>query len=303
MWPKIQRAIAQSLPYVPRPMVARVARRYIAGPRLVDAITAAQSLAAQRFRVTIDFLGEDTQRHDQANEVVAEYLRLLAAIGEFGLPGGVSVKLTQLGLRFDPDQCAHHLKTVVNQAAKVGRFVRVDMEDSSVVDTTLDMVRSLRKMGMTNVGFVLQAYLRRTADDVDEMLQTGGDVRLCKGIYRESEGVAFQNRDEVTQNFIIQAQRLLEAGVYVALATHDTVILNAMEQYFRQKNMDKNRYEFQALLGVPITARLKRLIADGHKVRIYVPYGTHWYAYSLRRLKENPDVVGAVLRSMVRWDR
>ncbi|NUN14710.1 MAG: proline dehydrogenase family protein [Myxococcales bacterium] len=303
MWPKIQRAIAQSLPHLPRPIISRVARRYIAGSSLTDAITTAKDLATRGFRTTIDFLGEDTQRPEQANEVVAEYLRLLAAIGEFNLPGGVSVKLTQLGLRFDPDQCVHHLKTIVNQASKVGRFVRVDMEDSSVVGTTLDIVRSLRKSGMLNVGSVLQAYLRRTADDVDTYLQTGGDVRFCKGIYRESEELAFQNRNEITQNFIIQTQRLLEAGVYVGIATHDTVIISAMEQYLQQRGVDKNRYEFQALLGVPITARLKRLVSDGHKVRIYIPYGTHWYAYSLRRLKENPDVVGAVLRSMVRWDR
>jgi proline dehydrogenase len=299
----LHKFIAHSLPYMPKSIVGRVASRYIAGPSLDDALATVSRLAARGFCATIDVLGEDITTPEGARATAEEYTRALRELGARNLPSGVSVKLTALGVRFDPGLCEQLLGELASAAREVGRFVRVDMEDSSLTDTTLAMVATLRAAGHTNVGSVLQAYLFRTVEDVEEAVRTGGDVRLCKGIYVEPPDRAFQDRRHVNESYLVCAKRLLLSGTPVGLATHDMELITALRAFAVEHGLDKQRFEFQALLGVPIERTLGSLLEEGFRVRLYVPYGPEWYAYSLRRLRENPAMAGHVLRAMVSRQR
>ena len=296
------RLIARSLPFVPRSIVGRVASRYIAGETLDDAVSTVRSLEAQGFDATVDVLGEEVTDATLAGSAVDAYLGLVDRLATEGVGSNVSLKLSQLGLRLSRKQGLANLLRIAKAASERGIFVRVDMEDSSLTELTLDVVREARKT-YPRMGFVVQAYLRRTAADVEQIIADGASVRLCKGIYREPEALAFQDREEVRQSFLSLAKRLLGSGSYVGLATHDMVLLDALRAHLRDAAIPKDCYEIQALLGVPITATLDELRKEGHRVRIYVPYGSHWYPYSVRRLKENPAVAGYVFRAMFRRDR
>jgi proline dehydrogenase len=281
------RAIVWLLPAVPKPVVQRLSARYIAGPTLDDAMRVVGRLNAKGKLATVDVLGEEITHADEARAITGQYHDVLARIDEEGLDANVSVKLTGLGLELDLDLCRENLEAVVIDAAARGNFVRVDMEDSSTTDRTLELVRALRADGHDNVGVVLQSYLRRTADDVAGL----DDVRLCKGIYIEPEEIAYRDYDEVRANYARCLEALIEEGAYVAIATHDEYLIGEALRIVR--DLPHDRYEFQMLLGVR-PARADELVADGHRLRVYVPYGTHWYQYSVRRLQENPKMAGYV---------
>jgi proline dehydrogenase len=281
------RAIVWLLPAVPKPVVQRLSARYIAGPTLDDAMRVVGRLNAKGKLATVDVLGEEITNADEARAITGQYHDVLARIDEEGLDANVSVKLTGLGLELDLDLCRENLEVVVIDAAARGNFVRVDMEDSSTTDRTLELVRALRADGHDNVGVVLQSYLRRTADDVAGL----DNVRLCKGIYIEPEEIAYRDYDEVRANYVRCLEALVEEGAYVAIATHDEHLIGEALRIVRDLSHD--RYEFQMLLGVR-PDRADELVADGHRVRVYVPYGTHWYQYSVRRLQENPKLAGYV---------
>lgn len=281
------RAIVWLLPAVPKPVVQRLSSRYIAGPTLDDAIRVVGRLNAKGKVATVDVLGEEISNADEARAITGQYHDVLARIGDEGLDANVSVKLTGLGLELDLDLCRENLEVVVIDAAARGNFVRVDMEDSSTTDRTLELVRALRADGHDNVGVVLQSYLRRTADDLAGL----DDVRLCKGIYIEPEEIAYRDFDEVRANYVRCLEALVEQGAYVAIATHDEYLIGEALRIVR--DLPHDRYEFQMLLGVR-PDRADELVADGHRVRVYVPYGTHWYQYSVRRLQENPKMAGYV---------
>ncbi|TMK93360.1 MAG: proline dehydrogenase [Actinobacteria bacterium] len=289
----LDRAIVRLLPAVPRPVVERLAQRYIAGPELKDAREAVRRLNKQGKLATIDVLGEEVTSEADAAAIVRAYQDVFADIEHCGLDSNVSVKLTALGLKLDYDLCRENLESVVRDAAARGNFVRIDMEDSSCTDDTLRLYRELREAGHDNVGVVLQAYLRRTVDDIRALADLEPSVRLCKGIYVESPMIAFPDFDAVRANFVKALEALLDAGAYVGIATHDEWLVDEGRRIVAERVLETSEYEFQMLLGVRRDLG-DRLVADGHRLRIYVPFGRHWYAYSLRRLQENPKIAGYI---------
>jgi proline dehydrogenase len=289
----LDRAIVRFLPAVPRPVVQKLSERYIAGPELKDAREAVRRLNAEAKMATIDVLGEEVTTEEEAAAIVRAYQDVFADIERCGLDSNVSVKLTALGLKLDYDVCRANLRVVVEDAASRGNFVRIDMEDSSTTDDTLRLYRELRTEGFDNLGVVLQAMLRRTVDDIAALADLKPSVRLCKGIYVEPPEVAFQDYEEVRWAFVRALEALLDAGCYVGIATHDDVLLRKGRRFVLEHELAREQYEFQMLLGVR-PGLGDQLVREGHRLRIYVPFGRHWYAYSLRRLQENPKIAGYI---------
>lgn len=288
--------VAATLPWTPKFIVGRVARRYIAGERLEDAVATIRALNAERLSATVDVLGEFITDFSEAEATAAEYRRVLDAIARESLASNVSVKLTAFGLGLDRDRCLALVRGLAQKAAAQGGFVRVDMENTPYTDATLAVVRTLRKEGLP-VGAVIQAYLRRTDADAAALAAEGIPVRLCKGIYRESPEHAFQDREEIRASYRRNLRVLLRGTARVGIATHDeTLVADAMAA-IAELRTPADRFEFQMLLGVREKLRTE-IVAKGHAVRVYVPFGSAWYGYSVRRLRENPAVAGHVVRAM-----
>lgn len=287
------RAIVRMLPSVPRPLVQKLSERYIAGPELKDARETVRGLNAEGKVATIDVLGEEITTEEEAAAIVRAYLDVFADIERCGLDSGVSVKLTALGLKLDYGVCRANLRMVVEDAASRGNFVRIDMEDSSTTDETLHLYRELRADGHDNVGVVLQAMLRRTEDDIAGLADLRPSVRLCKGIYVEPPEVAYQGFAEVRASYVRSLDALLAAGGHVGIATHDEWLLDEGRRLVSQRGLAPDDYEFQMLLGVRPELGTG-LVREGHRLRIYVPFGRHWSEYSLRRLQENPKLAGYI---------
>jgi proline dehydrogenase len=290
----LDRAIVRLLPAVPKPVVRRLSSRYIAGPSIDDAIRVVERLNAKGKLATVDVLGEEITNADEARAIAAQYHDVLARIDDASLEANVSVKLTGFGLELDSELCRENLDSVVRDAAARANFVRIDMEDSSTTDRTLDLYRWLRKAGHANTGVVLQSYLRRTFDDLEGL----ENVRLCKGIYVEPPELAYAEFEAVRDNYVRCLRRLVEQGSYVGIATHDEYLIGEALRIVREAGLSHDRYEFQMLLGVR-PGRADELVAAGHRLRVYVPYGQHWYEYSLRRLQENPKIAGYVAADTV----
>jgi proline dehydrogenase len=289
----LDRAIVRVLPAVPRPVVKRLSGRYIAGPQLADACAVVRRLNAAGRMATIDVLGEEITRPEDATALLEEYEEVFETIEREGLDSNVSVKLTGLGLKLDRDFCRDNLATLVRWALERGNFVRIDMEDSSTTEDTLAIYRELRAEGLDNVGVVLQAYMRRTLDDVASLAELRPNVRLCKGIYVEPAEIAYQGHETVRFNFVEALAALIAADAYVAVATHDDWLVAEALRLFEEHEVPGERYEFQMLLGVREDLG-DELVREGHRLRIYVPFGRQWYEYSLRRLQENPKIAGYI---------
>ncbi len=284
------------LPAVPRSIVRRVSAPYIAGPTLDDARRVVRAVNGDGKLATIDVLGEEIRTADEARAIAVAYRDVLTAIRDDRLDANVSVKLTALGLSLDPALCRELLEDVVRHAAALDTFVRIDMEDSSCTDDTLRLYRTLRGDGLDNVGIVLQAALHRTLEDVAALRELRPSVRLCKGIYVESSAIAFQAPDAIRRSFVACLDALLEGGSYVGVATHDEELVAAT--LGRVAGMPADAYELQMLLGVR-EARATELVAAGHRLRVYVPFGQRWYEYSLRRLQENPAMASMIAKATV----
>jgi proline dehydrogenase len=295
----VDRLIATSLPAVPRPLVRRFADRYMAGETMQDAVDTVRALNAIGAAATVDVLGEFVHDIAQADRTATQYVEILSAIAREGLDANVSVKLSALGLEIDPELARSHVEQVVAAAAEHGNFVRIDMEHSALTDATLDVYRWLRERGHDNVGVVLQAYLRRTFADVRGLAELTPSVRLVKGIYIEPPEIAYTERTLVNRNFVALMNDLVERGCRLAVASHDEALVGEARRLADQRRLGADRFEFQLLLGVKENLR-DSLIAAGHRVRIYVPYGEAWYGYSVRRLKENPSIAGYVARDVLR---
>ena len=289
----LDRAIARLLPAVPRPLVQRISSRYIAGETVAEACRTVKRLNERGRMATIDVLGEEISTSEAALEIVGAYHDVFEAIESEHLDSNVSVKLTGLGLTLGYDLCKRNLQTVVRHAAESGNFVRIDMEDSSCTSDTLRMYRELREEGLDNVGVVLQAYLRRTIRDIRDLAPLRPNVRLCKGIYVEPPLIAYRDFDAVRENFVLCLRELLRGGSYVGIATHDKWLISEGLRLVDEQGLKPEEYEFQMLLGVSAAAG-DRLIRDGHRLRVYVPFGKHWYSYSMRRLQENPKIAGYI---------
>jgi proline dehydrogenase len=289
----LDRAIVRVLPAVPRPVVRRLSSRYIAGAALADACRVVRSLNERGRLATIDVLGEEVTRREQARELVTAYIDVFETIRQQELGSNVSVKLTGLGLKLDRDFCRDNLARIVRCAAERDNFVRIDMEDSSTTSDTLAVYGELREQGLDNVGVVLQAYLKRTLADVAALAPLRPNVRVCKGIYVEPPEIAYQEYTTVRLSFVEALAALLDTGAYVAIATHDEWVIAEALALVEERGLAPSEYEFQMLLGVREELG-DELVREGHRLRIYVPFGRQWYEYSLRRLQENPKIAGYI---------
>jgi proline dehydrogenase len=294
----VDSAIVRLLPAVPKPVVRRISERYIAGEELDDALRVVRRLNDEGKMATIDVLGEEIANPDEARAIAAAYRETFEAIQRGRLDSNVSVKLTALGLKLGYDLCGENLEAVVRHAAERDNFVRIDMEDSSTTDDTLRLYRELRAAGHDNVGVVLQARLKRTLADVRALAELRPNVRLCKGIYIEPPEIAYRDFDSVRASFVQALEELLAAGCYAAVATHDEWLVEQGERLVADRGLGREEYEFQMLLGVR-PAMADALVRGGHRLRIYTPFGRHWYAYSLRRLQENPRIAGYIAADTV----
>ena len=271
----------------------RVSSRYIAGEELSDAVRVVRQLNAEGKLATIDVLGEEITNADEARAIGDAYRDSLDAFEREQLDSNVSVKLTALGLKLGYELCRENLEAVVAHAAERGNFVRIDMEDSSTTEDTLRLYRELRAAGHENVGIVLQARLKRTLADVAALAGLRPNVRLCKGIYLEPAEIAFREFDAIRVSFVQVLHALWDAGCYVGVATHDEWLLEEAKRGVDARGLGRDEHEFQMLLGVR-PALGDELVREGRRLRIYTPFGRQWYAYSLRRLQENPKIAGYI---------
>ncbi|MEW6281994.1 MAG: proline dehydrogenase family protein [Candidatus Eremiobacterota bacterium] len=271
---------------VSNPVARRVARRFVAGESLQDAMAVVRSLRGEGLMVTLDFLGENAADLAGAEEATREYLQVVDAIASSGMDSHISLKLTALGLDHGVEACGANLERIVKAAAAHGIFVRIDMEGSDYTERTMDLFERMRA-SYENVGVVLQAYLHRSMADVDRANRVQGRVRLCKGAYAESPLIAYQERARVDANFVALMQQLLRHGNYPAIATHDEGMLRATLDFVRENSIDPARFEFQMLYGIRRDRQLQ-LKNEGFNVRVYVPFGSQWYPYFMRRLAERP---------------
>lgn len=273
-----------------------LARRFVAGETADDAIAAGRRLHAKGIESTFDLLGEDVLDREAAKRCAEANRRLLSLVPDEA-DRNISIKLTMMGLDIADDFCLEQVRGILDAARAVGGFVRIDMEGSKHTQRTLDAFRTLRQ-SHDNVGIVLQAYLHRTEQDVKEAVARGDRVRLCKGAYREPATIAWTDMERIRENYKACARLLLDKGNYPAIATHDESLIRYVLDYTRERSIPAGRFEFQMLYGLR-PRRWEELVAAGHNVRIYVPYGTHWMPYFYRRLRERKENVLFVLRSLV----
>jgi len=278
------------------------ARRFIAGEQIDEAIEAARRLQNRGFLLTLDYLGESVATSEEATAATTEYLRLIDVIVASGIERNVSIKLTQLGVDVDRATCVDNLRRILDPAERHGFFVRIDMENSPYTAVTLEVFETLWQQGHRCIGVALQACLYRTENDVRRMNELGARVRLVKGAYKEPVTVAYQQRREVDAAFVRLMELLLDEGTYPAIATHDEAIIRAACAYAARRAIASDRYEFQMLFGIRRDLQAS-LVASGHRMRIYVPFGRQWFPYFMRRLGERPANVGFVVRSLLREER
>jgi proline dehydrogenase len=293
--------VVACLPLVPRSIIRRVSRRYIAGDFLADAIATVRALSTEEGAcATVDVLGEFVESRDQALNEMGHCRSVLAAIEDESLVGtaGLSIKPTSLGLGIDYDFAYGNIRELALIARDRGIFMRIDMENTPYTDDTLKVYRGLRDEGIDNVGIVLQSMLRRSEQDIRDLADYMPDIRLCKGIYREREEVAWQGREEVRDSFKRLLRQILDGGMRCAIATHDDPLLDDALDLISERGLGPDDYEFQMLLGVR-EPRRREILAAGHGLRVYVPFGEDWYGYSSRRLKENPTMAGMIAKAVL----
>ena len=298
----LNRLIVATMPLMPRWFIKQFSKRYIAGEAVEDAIRVCTRLKADGFETTLDILGESISTPDEANTSRDSYIELIRTISQHPISKNISLKPTALGLSLDENLALENIGAVIKVAQENDFFVRIDMEDSPYTTKTLHIYNTLRQE-YPRIGVVIQAYLHRSAEDVTAVAASDGNLRICKGIYKESPTIAFQDKEAIRENYLQLVKTMLNAGAYVGIATHDIYLIDTLEAYIRDKSIGAENYEFQALLGVPIEARLSKLRDAGHTVRLYVPFGEQWYAYSSRRLRENPDVAGYVLKNLFKFGK
>ena len=295
--PILNKLITTAFPFIPKVIVGQVAKRYIAGVALSDGVRLVKELNDKTMMATMDLLGEDVKNIAETEEVKKGILEIIQSVKENSLKSNVSIKPTQLGLKIDKDLTYRNIKMIIEEAKRYGNFVRIDMEDATTTDDTLTIYRHLKKDGLTNTGVVIQAYLRRSEDDVRALVKEGTNIRLCKGIYNEKPAIAYKERKEIQNNYLKLLQIIFESGCYVGIATHDDYLIDGAYTMIKKMELKKEQYEFQMLLGVR-EKRRDQIVKDGHRLRIYVPFGEQWYAYSTRRLQENPQMAWYITKAI-----
>ena len=300
MW--INKIIAGMLPYMPKGLVWLFSKRYIAGKKIENAIEISRKLNEEGMMVTIDLLGEFITELKQAEDNKNEYLNIIETIQKAKIDGNYSLKPTMFGLLIDPEVCYTNIREIVAKAASYNNFVRIDMEDSQCVDLEIDLFRRLKAEFPKNVGLVLQAYLKRTLGDITNLLDIHSkeipiSYRLCKGIYVESEKIAYKKYEEINAHFLENLEFMFKNGIYPGIATHDKPLIEGAYKLIEKYKVPREKYEFQMLYGVTPQLR-KSIVDDNHRMRIYVPFGEQWFAYSTRRLKENPSMAKEIIKAL-----
>jgi proline dehydrogenase len=275
-----------------------LAQRYVAGEELADGIVVAETLNTQGLMASLDYLGESVRTPAEARRAIGAYIDALEAIAREQVDANISLKLTQLGLDLSRELCVAHLRKILERARELDIFVRIDMESSAYTQRTLDVHAELWNAGFRNVGVVLQAYLYRTAADLERVIELGARVRLCKGAYLEPARLAYPDKAAVDANYARLLERLLVKGNYPAIATHDERLIRHAQEVARREGIGPERFEFQMLFGVRRDLQL-RLVQQGYRLRVYVPYGEEWYPYLVRRLAERPANIGFFVRSLL----
>ncbi|MFY9153436.1 MAG: proline dehydrogenase family protein [Prolixibacteraceae bacterium] len=294
--------LANTLPYMPKKLIWIFSKRYIAGETIEDGLKASRVLNQHGVEVTIDLLGEFISTIEQAEENKNQYLTIIDRFTSEGIIGNFSLKPTMFGLLIDQEICYNYIEAIVRKAAEKNSFVRIDMEDSQCVDTELSIYKKLQHRYPKNVGLVIQAYLRRTKNDLTNLnnIHSNGtplNFRLCKGIYIEPKQIAFIAYDEVREHYLDDLQYMFDNNMYVGIATHDRYLVDQAINMIKEKNIDQSKYEFQMLYGV--TPELRNyIVQQGHKMRVYVPFGKEWFGYSTRRLKENPKMATHIIKAL-----
>lgn len=292
----LNKLIVSFVKLMPNSAVWFFSKRYIAGENLDDAVNLVKLLNQKGIYATIDVLGEAIKNKDEALHDKNKCLEVLDAIKINNLLANLSIKPTQMGLGLDPDFAFTQICQLVEKAKSMNNFLRIDMEDSPYTDLTINLYRRLKEK-YNNVGIVIQSYLKRSFNDVVELNKINTNYRLCKGIYIEPAEIAYKDRQKVRDNYLKLLKEMFDAGTYVGIATHDEYLINEAYKLIKEKNIPKDKFEFQMLLGVREDLRDK-INADGYKIRIYVPFGKQWYKYSIRRLQENPEIAGHIFRNI-----
>lgn len=293
----LNKTIVRMVQLMPKPIVKQFAGNYIAGESLEDGVSVVKLLNSKGILATTDVLGEFVDSKEMAIGAKNDVIDSIVAIHKHNLDSTISIKLTQLGLGIDYEFCIDQVLEIVDNANKNNIFVRIDMEDSPYTQKTINIYKTLKKQ-YSKVGIVIQAYLKRSYEDILELNKISANYRIVKGIYKEHESIAYKEKQKIRDNFLLLVDEAIKAGCYTAIATHDDFLIDKTYEIIRSKALDKSFYEFQMLLGVRERLRDK-ILSDGHKIRVYVPFGKDWYGYSIRRFKENPDVAWHVTKSIL----
>jgi proline dehydrogenase len=294
----VQKVISRILPFVPKPIVGFFAKTYIAGEEIEDAVRVVKDLMSQGTCATIDVLGEEVKEKEQSLQVSEMYKKVVHTIDSEKLDSTVSIKLSHMGLKINKEFCYENVCDLLLEAEKFNNFITIDMEDHTCTSDTLEIYKRLRK-DFDNVGTVLQTYMRRTINDINDLLPLKPNLRICKGIYNEHREIAYKDDFIINQNFTYAIEKLMTNGSYIGIATHDERLVWEAFKLIDKYKLEKEHYEFQMLLGVD--TQLRRIILnEGHKLRVYVPFGKEWFAYSTRRLKENPNIAGHIMKSTIK---
>jgi len=294
--------IAAVLPYFPKKFIWLFSKSYISGETIDDAMRVSKELNRKKIKVTLDVLGEFIKSLEEAEENKNEYLNLIDVANKEGIDGNFSLKPTSFGLLIDKEVCYKHVREIVEKAASYKGFIRIDMEDSPCTDLEIELFRRLRKEFPANVGLVVQAYLKRTLDDLKALSDLNDETfplnfRLCKGIYVEPEAISYKKYEEINMHFLEDLEYIFQNKMYVGIATHDKPLVEGACKLIKKYNVPGNMYEFQMLYGVTPGLR-ESIVNEGHVMRVYVPYGVKWFGYCTRRLKENPKMASDIIKAI-----
>lgn len=299
----LNKLVAGTLPYVPKKVVWVFSKRYVAGESINDALAISKQINEKGMLVTVDLLGEFIKTLDEAQQNKNDYLQIIKRFTRENIKGNFSIKPTSFGLLIDEETCYQFVREVVIEAAKSGSFVRIDMEDSQCTTIEIDLYLRLKEEFPQQVGLVLQAYLKRTYSDIEYMFkkshstQAPLNFRLCKGIYVEPASIAYKDYHEVRNHYLKSLELMFQNGIYAGIATHDSFLVREAYELISKYKVPADKYEFQMLYGVTPGLR-DSVVAEGHKMRIYVPYGKQWFGYCSRRLKENPKMVSDIMKAI-----
>ena len=292
--------IIKILPFLPLSVIRVIAGRYVAGEHAEDVLNVVKTLNQQGFSATVDILGEHTNNVNTARDITREYMAILSSIYDQSLNCNISIKPSHLGMDVSTECIKENMTHLIETARQNSQFIRIDMEDSSLTDDTIQLYTKCKEQ-YEKIGTVLQAYLFRSANDLSELKNKNRfNVRICKGIYRESSDISIQSRHDINNNFLKLLRFAFENNIYVCIATHDQFLIKESYKLIKDLKIPNDRFEFQVLFGVPVSGWLKKHLKHGYKVRVYVPFGRDWYDYSIRRMKENPNIIGYVLRNIFR---